>query len=426
MTRRKINTIIVLAILTLGAVVVTQIYWVQRAYKIQEQQFNTSVVSAMTAVVDRILEMNNDSAVVEPVAMAANNFFIANINDTLHPYLLETLLREEFGKNDVRRPFEYGIYDCFNDSIVFGSRVDFDRPPDAVTSEKTSIQKRFDKDGHYFGVYYPSKTTVILGNMQFWAISSALSLAVVIFFSYTVVVLLRQKRLSEVKTDFINNMTHELKTPISTIRLSSEVLSSPGISNEPERLKQYARIIHQENERLQNQVDKVLQIATLSPEKVNLKQEGLDVHEIITSLQEAFQVRLDPVEGQIELALDASEVVMAGDRVHITNILGNLLDNAAKYTTVAPRIQLSTSNPDPRKLQIAISDNGIGIDKKHQRLIFDQFYRVPTGNRHDVKGFGLGLYYVKTIVSAHNGIIDVDSTPDIGSTFTLTFKTTSA
>ena len=241
MSRKRINIIILLAILTLGAVVVTQIYWVRRAYNIQEQQFNTSVVSAMTTVVDRILEMNNDSAVVEPVQMQSNNFFIANINDTLHPYLLEALLREEFGRTDVRRPFEYGIYDCFTDSIVYGSRIAFDANDSLVRSEALGIQQRFNKDGHYFGVYYPSKTTLILGEMRFWAISSLLTFAVVIFFSYLVIMLLKQKRLSEVKTDFINNMTHELKTPISTIRLSAEVLKSEGISAQPDRLHQYAR-----------------------------------------------------------------------------------------------------------------------------------------------------------------------------------------
>lgn len=424
MSRKRINIIILLAILTLGAVVVTQIYWVRRAYNIQEQQFNTSVVSAMTTVVDRILEMNNDSAVVEPVQMQSNNFFIANINDTLHPYLLEALLREEFGRTDVRRPFEYGIYDCFTDSIVYGSRIAFDANDSLVRSEALGIQQRFNKDGHYFGVYYPSKTTLILGEMRFWAISSLLTFAVVIFFSYLVIMLLKQKRLSEVKTDFINNMTHELKTPISTIRLSAEVLKSEGISAQPDRLHQYARIIHQENERLQNQVDKVLQIATLSPEKVQLKQERLDVHDILRQLEEAFTVRLEAQNGAIATDLTAQAHHLTGDLVHITNILGNLLDNAAKYTQREPQISVDTSNPNPETLQIKVKDNGIGIEKKHQKLIFDQFFRVPTGNRHDVKGFGLGLYYVKTIVTAHNGTIDVSSTPGEGSTFTLQFKTT--
>lgn len=420
MTRRKLNTVIVLAVVALSAVVVTQFYWVQRAYRIQDRTFNATVVSSMTAVVDRILEMNNDSALVEPVEQVSSSFFVANINDTLHPYLLEALLREEFERNDLRKPFEYGIYDCFNDSIVFGSTVNFAVPDATVAPEPVGIQKRFDRDGHYFGIAFPSKTTMILGQLGFWGLSTLLTLVVVIFFSYTIAILLRQKRLSEVKTDFINNMTHELKTPISTIRLSSEILQSAEIGNQPDRLRQYARIIHQENERLQLQVDKVLQIATLSPEKMKLKEEAVDFHTLIQAVAESAQVRLDPVGGMLEIELEALRATVVGDLVHLSNILNNLLDNAIKYTERTPLIRISTRQSRDSKLQIAVQDNGIGIDRKHQKMVFEQFFRVPTGNRHDVKGFGLGLYYVKTVVDAHNGTIDLSSEPGQGSTFTIT------
>ncbi|MFZ6051621.1 sensor histidine kinase [Halocola ammonii] len=421
MSRRTIYIVIVLAVISLIGIVVTQIYWVNKAYNLQQKQFNDRVVIAMTSVVDQIMTINKDSAGVEPVQQVSNNYYVANINDTLHPYLLESLLKQSFASSNLKQDFEYGIYDCFTDSIVFGSKVNFDSPDNEVKPEDVSFKKRFDKDGHYFGVYFPGKSAFILSQLDFWVFSSVMILMVVIFFSYAIVIMLRQKRLSEVKTDFINNMTHELKTPISTISLSSEVLMKKDIVNDPDRLNQYARIIHSENNRLKTQVDKVLQIATLSPEKVNIKSEELDLHEILQSAVETFRVSLQDGQGKITTELNAQNSTILGDRVHITNIIYNLLDNAQKYTEQTPEIEVRTENENGF-VKIAISDNGVGIDKNQQPLIFDKFYRVPKGNLHDVKGFGLGLFYVKTIVTAHKGKIRVESEPGKGSTFTVLLK----
>lgn len=421
MSRKTIYIVIVLAVISLVGIVVTQIYWVNKAFNLQQKQFNDRVVIAMTEVVDQIMTINQDSAGVEPVQQVSNNYYVANINDTLHPYLLESLLKQSFSSSNLKQDFEYGIYDCFTDSIVFGSKVNFDSPDNEVQPEDVSFQKRFDKDGHYFGVYFPNKSAFIFAQLDFWIFSSVMILMVVIFFSYAIVIILKQKRLSEVKTDFINNMTHELKTPISTISLSSEVLMKKDIASDPDRLNQYARIIHTENNRLKTQVDKVLQIATLSPEKVNIKPEVLDMHEILQSAVDTFGVSVQEKGGTLSLDLKAENPHVQGDRVHITNIIYNLLDNASKYTEEVPEIKVGTQNSGG-SLRIFIADNGVGMDKNHLPLIFDKFYRVPRGNLHDVKGFGLGLFYVKTIVNAHKGKIEVESEPGKGSTFTITLK----
>jgi len=419
--RSTINIVIILAVISLTGVVVTQIYWVNRAYNLQEKEFSDRVVIAMNGVVDRIQTMKQDSAIVEPVKQEANNFFVANINDTLHPFLLETLLREEFTQSNLTEDFEYGIYDCFNDSIVSGGKLRFGE--NVVPSERDDINitKKFDRDGHYFGIYFPNKSTIVIGQLDFWIFSSVMLVLVIVFFSYAILIILRQKRLSEVKTDFINNMTHELKTPISTISLSSEVLLQPNIGSDPERLERYASIIFNENNRLKTQVDKVLQIATLSPEKVSIKNEVFDLNSIVQMACKTFQVRVEEEQGSLQLNLHKGNVNIQGDVVHITNIVYNLLDNACKYTENHPAIGVSTSI-EGKKAIIKISDKGLGIPKEHQRMIFDKFFRVPTGNLHDVKGFGLGLFYVKTIVDAHSGEIDVESEIGKESTFTLTFK----
>lgn len=416
MSRKTIFIFFFLAVISLAGVVITQIYWVKRAYNLQEKQFNDRVTIAMTGVVERILTINQDSAVVEPVKQMASNFFVANINDTLHPFLLEALLKEEFLHSNLTQDFEYGIYDCFNDSIVFGGKVSFNEPNQSGEAEEITSQQRFDRDGHYFGVYFPEKPSFILDRMDFWIYSSLVIVLIVIFFAYAMMLILRQKRLSEVKTDFINNMTHELKTPISTIALSSEVILGPHIHENPERLRQYARIIRNENNRLQAQVDRVLQVATLSPDKLKLKEEELDLHEIITRAVETFRITAGEKQGEINTSLQAVHHNIRGDRVHITNIIYNLLDNACKYTEAPPAITVSTAN-EGNTIEIGVKDNGIGIAPDQLKHIFEKFYRVPTGNIHNVKGFGLGLYYVKTIVTAHNGKITAHSNKGAGSEF---------
>ena len=229
---------------------------------------------------------------------------------------------------------------------------------------------------------------------------------------------MRQKRLGQMKNDFIGNMTHELKTPISTIALSSEVLGDPGIVNEPERLKEYARIIRNENERLRIQVERVLQLSTLDKESLELKREMVDVHAITRSVAEHFQLPLLERRTELKLDLQAPNAMVYGDRVHLTNALTNLVDNALKYGVEGGRIELRTRNQNG-DLSIAVEDDGIGIKKEDIKYIFERFYRVHTGNVHDVKGFGLGLHYVQHIAKAHGGRISAISEFGSGSTFTL-------
>ncbi|MFN0030818.1 MAG: sensor histidine kinase [Flavobacteriales bacterium] len=421
MSRRTIIIVVLIAVLSLGVIIAGQIFWVRNAYNLQEQQFNKRVFVALSDVVLQIRIMNKDSALTEPVKQVANNYFIANINDTPPPYLLEDLLKDQFRDADLLDDFEYGIYDCFTDSIVFGSRISFDTGKERTHAQQIHNLKEFQPDGHYFGVFFPTKTTIILKQLDFWLYSSIVLLLIAGFFAYTISVILRQKRLSEVKADFVNNMTHELKTPIATISLSADAIAHPEISGNPGRLAQYVSIIKNESSRLKDQVDKVLETATLSPSKLQLKLEQLDLHEIIERAEDTFRVRINDLEGNITNKLNAQRYTIKGDRVHITNVIYNLIDNASKYCTEAPQIEVLTENVGS-EVWVHVVDNGIGIRPEHQKMIFDKFYRVPTGNVHEVKGFGLGLFYVKTILKAHKSKIEVRSTPGNGSTFTLKFQ----
>ncbi|MBL4593738.1 MAG: HAMP domain-containing histidine kinase [Flavobacteriales bacterium] len=418
MNRKTIRTIIFLAIFSLVGIIATQIFWVKNAYNIQEEQFNDRVHVALTNVTHELLNIHKDeSELINPVKQVASNYYTVMINDTVNPYLLETLLRNEFIQRNINIDFEYVIYDCFTDSIVFGDYISLgENEKDQLQSK--SYKMKWDRDGHYFGIFFPSKETYILSKMGIWVFSSSIILLIIIFFAYTINVILMQKRLSEIKNDFINNITHEFKTPISTISLSAEVLLNPSIINEPERLKNYAKIIQEENNRLKNQVDKVLQLATLDKDKLKLEDENINVHELITTSIKSFGLIIREKEGVISCDLNAQDYSFFGDKIHITNTLHNLIDNAIKYSSHNPKVEIETHSHNGF-IEISVKDNGIGVPKESQKHIFDKFYRTPTGNVHDIKGFGLGLNYVKTIVEAYSGSVKLISKENEGSTFVI-------
>jgi two-component system phosphate regulon sensor histidine kinase PhoR len=223
------------------------------------------------------------------------------------------------------------------------------------------------------------------------------------------------------KTDFINNMTHEFKTPISTISISVDALESPTIAEKPDKLKRYVKIIRLENQRLQEQVERILQAATIEKEKVEIKKHPIDIHEILKKVEKTFKINTESKNGTLQCDLKAANPIIMGDEAHLMNIFNNLIDNAIKYSPENLDISISTRNVND-EIEISISDKGLGISSEHQPFVFDKFYRVPTGNVHDVKGFGIGLNYVNLLVQRHNGKIILRSKKGEGSTFILTFK----
>lgn len=417
MNRRTIRIVIALATVSIAGLFATQLYWMDKAFDLREREFNDRVNIALRSVAQEILILNKDSSDVPPVKQVSSNYFIVSTNDTLHPYLLESLLENEFRSRNLSINFEYSIYDCFNDSLVFGGAVSLtDRP---VANTERPVIPKWDRDSHYFGVYFPKKDSYLLNQMGIWLFSSTILLVVIIFFAYTIWVILKQKRLSEIKNDFINNMTHELKTPISTISASAELLKVGNLDDHPEKRNRYYQIIGDESNRLKLQVEKVLQMAQFDRSDIDLNLAPHDAHELIRKAAASVRILLDERKGDIAFHFHATDPFIEVDELHFTNIIRNLLDNAIKYCTDAPQIEVSTEDGS-KELIIQIRDNGIGIRPSHRKQVFEKFYRVPTGNVHDVKGFGLGLYYVQSLITAHNGNVDVTSNGD-GSTFTLRF-----
>jgi two-component system phosphate regulon sensor histidine kinase PhoR len=237
-------------------------------------------------------------------------------------------------------------------------------------------------------------------------------------FYYTIHTIIRQKKLSDIKNDFINNMTHELKTPISTISLACEALNDPDLNKSASTAANYTRMIHEENKRLSVLVENVLRSAMLDQSDFRLRTDRVDMHEIIETVLKSFQVHFDRRKVELSVQLNAANHILTGDQVHLTNAIFNLIDNALKYTPEVPAIVIKSRNQNGW-FCVSVSDNGIGISRDQHKKIFDKLYRVPTGNIHNVKGFGLGLSYVKSIVEKHAGYIKLESEPGVGSTFTL-------
>lgn len=442
MNRRTINAVILLGVVSVLSILVIQVFWIRRTTSIQEKNiaiqeredslnlihFTEQTHIALRNVLEAISAVKADSSdLYGAVKQVQTNYFLVDINEELNPYQLETWLKREFYNQNVHQDFQYGIYDCFTDSIVFGNLITYSdeshfEPASDTVVGLTSPDMKWTRDGHYFTVYFPGIGNNLEdlesdANYPYVYLTIIVAL-VLIFFGYAVIVILKQKRLSEVKTDFINNMTHELKTPISTIGLSAEMIIRSDPSQDPEKVQKYAGLIFKENKRLEKQVERVLNVAKLDKEEIVLKKEPMDIHDLIEEVRDNFEFNQMEKGGAVHLHLNASQFEINVDPVHISNVMYNLIDNAIKYCAVEPDIHISTHN-DKRFLTIEIEDNGIGIRRDDVKFIFDKFYRVPTGNLHDVKGFGLGLYYVKLIIEAHGGSVQVRSTPGKGTTFTL-------
>ncbi|OJJ14045.1 two-component sensor histidine kinase [marine bacterium AO1-C] len=418
MTRSTIRMIIALATFSIVGIMVTQVYWVRRAFDMKEKQFHQTIHVALREVAQKIAVINQHTVKPVSIKQLSSDYFVVNVNDIIDANVLEHLLKEAFAKRELSTEYEYGIYDCSTDKMVYGNYVS--SKIKATPTLRAKLPK-YDQYVYYFGIRFPNKTTYLASQMDIWIFSSFILLIVTVFFSYTLFVILRQKRLSEVQRDFINNMTHELKTPISTIAVTADLLTNPQVLEKHDRVLNYTQIIKNENTRLQSHIEKVLQSARMDREKLKLNLEPLDAHELIQEVLTSFDLKVKQLGGTLNAQLQAQQVIIRADKEHLTNILYNLLDNAIKYSPDAPELVVSTQNQSRKNdfLVLSVQDQGLGIKKEYHKKIFDKFFRVPTGNIHNVKGFGLGLDYVKKIVKAHRWKLSLKSEEGKGSCFEI-------
>jgi two-component system, OmpR family, phosphate regulon sensor histidine kinase PhoR len=344
-----------------------------------------------------------------------------SIYDRINYQVLDSLLKYEIKMKGITIPFEYGISSIENPSYLhYASSMKYKMTGlknDKDTYTVSLFPNDYSNSENYLRVYFPNQDRYIIRNIwMMYATSLLLILVVLGCFYVAVSTIVKQKQLADIKNDFINNMTHEFKTPISTISLATQMLGDEAVAASPTIFKRYLGIIQDENKRLGSQVEKVLQTAQMERGEVKLKLGAVNVHQIIERVLENISPQIELREGKIETDLQAQSPEIQADEVHLTNIIFNLLDNANKYSPEKPIIKITTENTE-KGLSIRVSDKGIGMTKESMKNIFEKFYRVPTGNVHDVKGFGLGLSYVKKMVEEHHGKINVQSKLGEGSEF---------
>ena len=409
MSRKTIQWLIVFSALLIVGVVITQIFWVKQALELRRRQFNQNAHVALQDVAGKLSKVNRVMLTTNPVEQLSPGYFLVNTNSTTQPDLLEHFIKDSFQEHNLITDFEVGIYDCTTNRMRYG--MSLSTKNNDKTPTPTSNWVKTDKYPYYFGVRFPEQEGTFAGSSNSAIGSSALVLVALLFFAYALFVILRQRQLSEVQKDFVNNMTHELQTPISTIRIAADVLKSNNITKQPERFKRYVSIVSEEIFRLQGQVEMVLSMAKAEQNALHLQKEQLNVNGVIDSI-------LLPYEEKVTFLKDATQPMIWADPFHFRCMMNNLIDNALKYSNEVPNVIVKTMS-DPKCVTIMVMDEGIGIAPEYQKKIFNQFFRIPYGDVHNVKGFGIGLSYVKQIIRAHHWRLNLQSEVGKGSTFKI-------
>jgi two-component system phosphate regulon sensor histidine kinase PhoR len=405
MKNHTLRYMALLAGICILGLLITQGWWFREAYHLKAQQNSRSISIALQEVANEMLRYRKHEALPDfPVRKINDDYFVVMVNDEIDPTLLEFMLVRSFQKRNLHFDFEYGIYDCSSNRMVDGRYVSAKIGRDIGAA--THSFPRIYHENTYFGVYFPHLSGDIIGQLPIWLFSSLVIAFIIVFFLYSLWVMFRQKRLVDVQRDFVNNMTHEFKTPLATLSVSAEVLNRPDIIDHPQRFKQYAAIIQQETNRLKTQIDQLLTVSIFDRPGLRLSFEPLELNSLLTHWIHTFSLKLQPDGGSVNYISSHEEYWIKADRHHLENAVINILDNAVKYSPSPVSITIDLKKM-PKKLVLRISDNGPGIPLKERKKVFKKFYRVSNHLIHDVKGFGLGLFYVHQVIRLHKGTITI-------------------
>ncbi|MGB4841080.1 MAG: HAMP domain-containing sensor histidine kinase [Saprospiraceae bacterium] len=419
MPNSLIRRLIILGGLSIILIIFVQSYWLMKTWDIKDKEFDQTVNIVLRNVAERMSKFNKT---VLPksnlVQRRSSNYYAVNINSGIDAGLLEQYLLQEMSKQSLNIDFEYAVYDCSTDELVYGNYCPADFKDESKIKKNKNLPK-FNNLTYYFVVRYPQRESFLLANRNMSLTLTLLSALAIIFFLYSMWIILEQKRLSELQKDFINNMTHEFKTPISSIKIAADFLANDASLKNNDRLNRYAQIIREQNQRLNNQVEKVLNVARLENDSIKLKREIFEINQTLSEIIKNESLKLK--QGNISFIPTAEKIYIYADKLHFVNVVANIIDNGVKYSTAEPVIEIFL-NDGQKEVLLHIKDHGIGIDKENQKKLFDKFYRVSTGNVHNVKGFGLGLFYVKNICLAHGWAIQVQSEPGQGAEFIISIS----
>ena len=409
----KLNIAIILGFVAISGILAVQLLWTRQAFNYEEQKFSQKVHITLLQVIDRLYELNgHEYPLKNPINKVTNNYYIVNVNNDFDANMLEYCLRTEFERSGLITDFEYAIYQCESDEMVYGNYVSMSNK----SSQKSAF--RFPKQGnlvYYFAIRFPKETTYIFSTLSFWLVLSGILLVILLIYVYSIFTLLQQRKYSALQRDFINNMTHEFKTPLSSILIASTYLSKQETIRSDEKLGKYAEIIIHQSEKLNTHIEKILDVARSDDAPLLLHKQELALVPLLNAVSGNLQLKHE----SLKVRIDGDEATtLFADEFHFTNLVYNIMDNSVKYCEENPELHISVRR-DKQGIRLGFSDNGIGIPEHKAKHIFDKFYRIPNRKSNEVTGFGLGLYYVKKICLLHGWKIIAANNPDKGITISL-------
>ena len=421
MRSSTLRWLVLLASILIMLIIAVQLFWLNKVYSFEQKTFNTNVVKSIRGLYEDLDLVDTRSIHLQDlIEHPKNDYFLFRVHNFYSEDTIAFYLKHELNDFDVLTDVYIAYYNAGN-------------PEFRNTAYIPAAASRYSPDGinlpvikrnyNYVLLYFPHRNKYVLQQMNFWFISSAVlfvvlvGLAVILFFFY------RQRFLAEIQKDFVNNFTHEFKTPLAVMKISAEVLLNEKITTQPERLRKYATIIENQTQHLQDQVERLLQIARSDRRDLPIQKKQVLLKDLIEQAVTKMQPLIDEKKAEVDIPIEEEQnIELYADRVHLELAIVNLLENALKFS-IKPHIIVTTGHEDGN-IYISVKDNGIGIEKKYQKRLFKKFYRVPTGDVHNVKGFGLGLNFVKRIIDAHHGTIKINSLPGIGTEFRLILPAT--
>lgn len=420
---KQIRIIIVLGLLSLIGIVGIQFYWLTTTWTLQQEKLDANIWIALKQVSQDINTFHNcQSNDLNPVFKKSDRCYVVDASCNFNPTNLEHLVQKNFTALNINIEHELAIYNCEVNTLEYVGQFS---ASGSIINHEGDLSFCLDQENndlvYFFAINISGRDVYLFREMQIWFVLSLIVVVILCFFTYAIFSFYRQKHLSEMQKDFINNMTHEFKTPISSINIASGVLLSEGGNEIPKRFRNYAQIIQQENVRLNKLVENVLRTAQIEKTKTIMEIEEINLHEIINSIFALNDFTHSDKDVNIVKNLQANYSTIKADKLHLTNILLNLVDNAIKYSNHKVKIVIST-HTENNKIVLSVKDKGIGIDPAFKKLVFKKFYRVPTGNIHNVKGFGLGLFYVKEVCDSHGWKIKLENTTGDGACFLIKMK----
>jgi two-component system phosphate regulon sensor histidine kinase PhoR len=393
---KNLNIIIILGLIATIGILIAQLLWTKEAFNLEEKKFSQRTHIALLEVAKKLYEGTTSELPAEnPVKKISNDYYIVNVDNDFQPEILEHYLKTEFAKFNITTDFEYAMYNCQSDEMVYGNYISYS---DKTPKNKTIYFPKHKNLVYYFAIRFPNQTSYLFSSLRFWFILSFALIIILLVYVYSIYTIIQQKKYSELQRDFINNMTHEFKTPLSSILLASNFLNNQDIIKKDEKLEKYTEIIINQSKKLNSHIEKILNIAKSDNTSLNLDKKEIEIIPILKDVIENMKLKNENLN--VEIITNKNFKIIA-DEFHFTNIIYNLLDNSIKYCDEKPSITISISEEN-NLMKLDFCDNGIGISSKNLAFIFDKFYRIPSTKSNEVNGFGLGLYYVKKICTQHN------------------------